>query len=262
MVLTIAGSDCSAGAGVQADLKTFSALGCYGLTALTAVVAEVPGKVERITLLDAEMVDAQIRSLAGAFPIAAAKTGMLGGRSQIDAVVGAWELLAVRGIPLIVDPVMVATSGTRLLNEEAMEILAGGLFPLAKLITPNLAEAAVLLGHDITNRSEMESGAKELAQRHGCAVLIKGGHLIGDDVSDVLVNHKDVRWIEGRRIKGVRTHGTGCTYSAAIVAGLARGLSLVEAVEQAKQFVSTAIINHFRWSNVDALNQTGINAPS
>lgn len=254
VVLSIAGSDCSAGAGAQADLKTFTALGCYGLTALTSVVAEVPGKVERIDLLDAEMVEAQIRTLAGTFPIAAAKTGMLGGRQQIDAVIRAWESLAVRGVPLVVDPVMVATSGTRLLDEDAMELLVRGLFPFAKLITPNLAEAAVLLGNSITTRSAMESSARELVRRYGCAVLLKGGHLMGDDAPDVLVNANDVHWIEGQRIHGVRTHGTGCTYSAAIAAGLAQKLSLIESVRQAKIFISAAISKHFRWGDVDALN--------
>ncbi len=262
MVLSIAGSDCSSGAGAQADLKTFSALGCYGLTALTAVVAEVPGKVERIELLDAKMVEAQIRTLDGAFPIAAAKTGMLGGRQQIDAVICAWESLAKRDVPLVVDPVMVATSGARLMDEDALELLISGLFPLAKLITPNLAEAAALLGKNITTRSEMEAGASELMQRHGCAVLLKGGHLIGDDAPDVLVTENEIYWIEGKRIHGVRTHGTGCTYSAAITAGVARGLSLIEAVRQAKLFVSAAISQHFRWGDVDALNHTKHDEPS
>ncbi len=254
VVLSIAGSDCSSGAGVQADLKTFSALGCYGLTALTAVVAEVPGKVECIKLIEAEMVAAQIRTLAGAFPIAAAKTGMLGGRLQIEAVIRAWEPLASRGVPLVVDPVMVSSSGTRLLDEDAMERLVGGLVPLAKLITPNLAEAAVLLESSITNKSEMEAGAKELVRRHKCAVLLKGGHLIGDDVSDVLVDAGEVHWIQGRRIHGVRTHGTGCIYSAAIAAGLAQGLSLLEAVRQAKRCIMGAISGHLRWGGMDALN--------
>src|SRR6187397_963312 len=130
VVLTIAGSDCSAGAGAQADLKTITALGGYGLTALTSVVAETPAKVSRIQTLEAAMVKEQIRVLAEAFPIAAAKTGMLGGKEQIEAVVEAWQVLAARGVPLVVDPVMIATSGGRLLEDGAMEMLTAKLFPL------------------------------------------------------------------------------------------------------------------------------------
>lgn len=254
VVLTIAGSDCSSGAGIQADLKTFSALGCHGLTALTSVVAEVPGKVARIQLLDPEMVAEQISVLAGSFPIGAAKTGMLGGRVQIEAVISAWQVLAARGVPLVVDPVMVATSGSRLLDQEAVALLTTGLFPLAALITPNLDEAAVLLGRGVTTRPAMETAARELSQKHHCAVLLKGGHLAGDDASDVLAQDGTITWFEGRRISGIRTHGTGCTYSAAITAGLGRGLPLDEAVRRGKQFVAAAIASHFRWGEIDALN--------
>ena len=254
VVLTIAGSDCSSGAGIQADLKTFSALGCHGLTALTCVVAEVPGRVSRVQLLDPEIVAEQIRVLAGAFPVAAAKTGMLGGSAQIKAVISAWQLLHARGVPLVVDPVMVATSGSRLLDEDAVALLTAGLFPLAALITPNLEEAAVLLGRKIASRGEMETAARDLSQSHRCAVLLKGGHLPGDEAPDVLVLDGTATWFEGRRIPGIRTHGTGCTYSAAITAGLGRGLALGEAVRLGKRFVTAAIASHFRWGEVDALN--------
>lgn len=254
VVLSIAGSDCSSGAGIQADLKTFSAQGCHGLTVLTSVVAEVPGKVARIQLLNPEIIAEQIRVLAEAFPIAAAKTGMLGGRAQMEAVIAAWQPMRERGVPLIIDPVMVATSGSRLLDEEAISLLTDQLFPLATLITPNLDEANVLLGGKITSRKEMEAAARELSRRHGCAVLLKGGHLPGDDTSDLLIQDGAATWFEGRRFPGIRTHGTGCTYSAAITAGFARGLSLVEAVRLGKQFVHAAIAGHFRWGDVDALN--------
>ncbi len=254
VVLTIAGSDCSSGAGIQADLKTFSALGCYGLTALTSVVAEIPGEVSSIQLLDPKIIAEQIHVLAGAFPISAAKTGMLGGRAQMEAVISAWQLLRARGVLLVIDPVMVATSGSRLLDEDAVSLLTDQLFPLAILITPNLDEASVLLGSKITSRVEMEAAARELAQRHRCAVLLKGGHLPGDDTSDLLIQDGVATWFEGRRVPGIRTHGTGCTYSAAITAGLAKGLSLVEAVRMGKQFVRAAIASHFRWGEVDALN--------
>ncbi len=254
VVLTIAGSDCSSGAGIQADLKTIHALGCHGLTALTSVVAEVPGRVSRIQLLDPDIVAEQIRVLAEAFPVAAAKTGMLGGRAQLEAVISAWQPLGARGVPLVVDPVMVATSGSRLLDETAVVSLMERLFPLAALITPNLAEAAVLLGREINTTGEMEAAARELSARHHCAVLLKGGHLSGAEASDILVQDGVATWFEGRRIPGVRTHGTGCTLSAAIAAGLGKGLALREAVRLGKRFVTAAIAGHFRWGEVDALN--------
>lgn len=257
-VLSIAGSDCSGGAGIQADLKTFSALDCYGLTALTSVVAEVPAKVDSIQLLSAEMIIAQIRVLTETFPVAAAKTGMLGGKEQIAAVVAAWQPMAEIGIPLVVDPVMVATSGSRLLSEDSMNEMTQKLFPLAHLITPNMDEASALLGVVIQSRDDMSNAAVTLAEKFGCAVLLKGGHLQGDEAPDVLVNHKNIHWLEGRRIHGVHTHGTGCTYSAAITAGLAKGLPLLDAVRWGKLFVAQAIEGHFRWTTtvgeVDALN--------
>ncbi|MCE9519418.1 MAG: bifunctional hydroxymethylpyrimidine kinase/phosphomethylpyrimidine kinase [Verrucomicrobia bacterium] len=260
VVLTIAGSDCSSGAGIQADLKTFSAFGCYGLTALTSVVAETPGQVSLIQPLDSKIIAEQISVLAKAFPIAAAKTGMLGGCEQIEAVISAWQTLSTSGVPLVIDPVMIATSGARLLDEKAVALLTDELIPLAMLITPNLDEAAVLLGRNISSREQMESAAHELSQLHRCAVLLKGGHLPGEDTSDLLIQDGVATWFESRRICGVRTHGTGCTYSAAITAGLAKGLSLVEAVSLGKQFVYAAIASHFRWGDVDALNT--FNTPS
>lgn len=261
-VLTIAGSDCSAGAGIQADLKTFSALGCYGLTALTSVVAEVPAKVDSIQLLSAEMIAAQIRVLLGAYPVAAAKTGMLGGKEQITAVVNAWRPMENRGIPLVIDPVMVATSGSRLLEKDAMNAMTQELFPLAYLITPNMDEASALLGTTIQSREDMSHAALALSVEFDCAILLKGGHLSGDDAPDVLVEQKSIHWLEGRRIHGVHTHGTGCTYSAAITAGLARGLPLHEAVIQGKKFVTQAIADHFHWmtkeGRIDALNHQAL----
>lgn len=252
--LTIAGSDSSAGAGVQADLKTFTALGCYGVNALTSVVAESPTNVALIQLLDPIIVSEQIKVLAVTFPIRAAKTGMLGGRAQIEAIISAWRPLAKKSVPLVIDPVMIATTGKRLLDEDALEILTTQLFPLARVITPNLDEAAVLLGARPTTRLEMEQGALQLSVRLKTAILLKGGHLVGDDAPDVLVDGGAVVWFEGARIHGVHTHGTGCTYSAAITAGLAKQLSLEESVRRAKEFVTRAIANHHRWGAIDALN--------
>lgn len=266
VVLTMAGSDCSAGAGIQADLKTFSAHGCYGLTVLTGVVAEAPGRVTQVELLPPELIVAQIRVLQESFPIAAAKTGMLGGRAQMEAILESWEPLAQHGTPLVVDPVMISTSGRRLLEENAMEFLTTEFLKRARLITPNLDEAGVLLGARPTTRQEMCDGARRLADRWGCAVLLKGGHLSGGLCPDVLVNGALEVWVESERVRGVKTHGTGCTYSAAIVAGLAQGLPLEAAVRSAKAYITQAIAQFYRWSGgageIDALNHaTGRNWP-
>ena len=184
-VLTIAGSDCSGGAGIQADMKSISANGGYALTALTSVVSETPGLVSQIRLLDADFIVDQIRVLFGGFPIQAAKTGMVGGAEQIHAVAKAWREHA-GGIPLVVDPVMVATSGGRLLKDDAVETLCAELLPLATLLTPNMDEAAVLWGRAVTTRDEMAACAADLAAKYQTAVLVKGGHLIGDAAADVL----------------------------------------------------------------------------
>lgn len=245
-VLSIAGSDCSGGAGIQADMKAISANGGYALTALTSVVSETPGKVSQIRLLDADFIADQIRVLLEAFPIRAAKTGMLGGAEQIRAVTGAWRAQA-GGVPLVVDPVMVATSGGRLLEDDAVTTLCSELLPLAALITPNMDEAAVLWGRAVTTREEMRACAEDLAAKFQTAVLVKGGHLIGDAAADVLVTAQGLSWHEATRTPGVHTHGTGCTYSSSIAAGLARGLALTEAVASAKKYVSRAIAQHFDW---------------
>ncbi len=204
IALSIAGSDCSAGAGAQADLKTFTALGCYGLTALTSVVAEVPAQVELIQNLNPEIITAQIEVLAQSLPISAIKTGMLGGRVQIEAVLCGLEQPNLEGVPLVVDPVMIATSGRRLLEEDAMELLITRLFPKAALITPNLDEAAVLAGARPNTKEDMEQCGRALAAQYGCAVLIKGGHLSGD-ASDVLVE-KDEADLAGRAPPWRRVH--------------------------------------------------------
>jgi hydroxymethylpyrimidine/phosphomethylpyrimidine kinase len=256
IVLSIAGSDCSAGAGAQADLKTFTALGCYGLTALTSVVAEVPAKVQAIQNLDPAIVSSQIEVLAHSFPIRAVKTGMLGGHAQIAAVLRGLQAIPST-VPLVVDPVMIATSGARLLDEDAMELLTTGLFARALIITPNLDEAAALVGARPNSKKEMEQCGRELVSQYQCAVLLKGGHL-GGDASDLLVEKDHLTWFEGRRHEGMHTHGTGCTLSAAITAGLGLGLALRDAVSQAKQFTAAAIAQHFRWgqgaATVDALH--------
>jgi len=258
VVLTVAGSDSSCGAGAQADLKAISALGGYGLNALTSVVSETPGIVSQVRLLDADIIADQIRVLFGGFPIAAAKTGMLGGRDQVKAVAAAWKEFGHGRIPLVVDPVMVATSGGRLLADEAVRTLIDELLPMATLITPNLDEARVLWEREVGSLEEMESCAHDLSKRFKAAVLVKGGHLRGE-AADVLAHAGISSWHTAPRTVGVHTHGTGCALSASIATGLAHGLSLQEAVAKAKAFVSRAIAQHFEWQTpaagiVHALN--------
>lgn len=265
-VLTIAGSDSSCGAGVQADLKAITALGGYALNALTSVVSETPGHVSLVRLLDAAFVEDQIRVLFQGFPIRAAKTGMLGGRAQVEAVVAAWKSLAQpAGLPLVVDPVMVATGGGKLLEDDAIEAVRLQLLPLARVITPNMDEARVLWGRPVTTREEMAACARDLAVEFGTAVLVKGGHLENEAAADVLFEKGHAHWFETARTPGVQTHGTGCTYSASIATGLALGLDLHEAVARAKKFVSQAIAQHYAWQGkggvVHALNHLGQQTP-
>jgi hydroxymethylpyrimidine/phosphomethylpyrimidine kinase len=252
-ILTIAGSDSSCGAGAQADIKTIAALGGYGLNAITSVVSEIPGLVSKVHLLGADMIADQINVLFDGFPIAAAKTGMLGGLEQTRCVVAAWRKLS-RVVPLVVDPVMVATGGGRLLAEDAIAAVKQELLPLAAVVTPNMDEAEVLWGHPVRTRADMEACARDLHRECGAAVLVKGGHLSGDAAADVLWQESGASWFESPRVEGVHTHGTGCSYSAAIATGLGKGLPLAEAVRQAKVFVHQSIAQYLSWGKVHALN--------
>jgi hydroxymethylpyrimidine/phosphomethylpyrimidine kinase len=240
VVLTIAGSDCSAGAGLQADLKTFSALGVFGVTAVTCVVAEVPGKVSRIDPVDVQNVREQVELLLASFPIGAIKTGLLFSAEIIDAVASILGKQPAK-IPLVVDPVMVATSGDPLLRPNAIEFYQTRLFPLATLITPNIPEAAALSGRPVRDLGEMKAVGDELARKFGTRILLKGGHLAGDRAIDLLSDGTTVMEFSAPFVSGVSTHGTGCTYSAAIAARLALGDPLPEAIARAKDFVSRAI---------------------
>jgi hydroxymethylpyrimidine/phosphomethylpyrimidine kinase len=250
VALTIAGSDSSAGAGIQADLKTFSALGVYGLTAVTCIVAEIPGKVSRIEPVSARIVREQIEVLVENFQIGAIKTGLLCSGEIISTVAGAMrrvDKVFARRIPIVVDPVIVATSGDPLLDPTAIEAYVKELFPLATLITPNLDEAEQLLGTRIKDRQSMQRAGKELEKRFGTAVLLKGGHLPGKRAVDLLFLDGKIIEFSAPFVRGVATHGTGCTYSAAITAGLAAGLSLEVAIKRAKEFVTKSIARHFQW---------------
>src|SRR6266550_4039426 len=263
VALTVAGSDCSAGAGIQADLKTFTALGVYGLTAVTCIVAEVPGKVSRIEPVTAKMVREQIEVLLKNFRVGAIKAGLLCSAEIVCAVaqtIQHGEKKTARSIPFVVDPVMIATSGENLLESEAVEAYKNKLFPLATLITPNLDEAALLLETTIIDRKQMESAARALAKKFRASILLKGGHLRGDIAIDLLFHQGELTEFSAPFVRGVETHGTGCTYSAAITAGLASGFSLEQAIKRAKKFISESIARHFRWKSdsieIDALNHS------
>ncbi len=251
VALSIAGSDNSAGAGAQADLKTMSALGVYGVTAITCVVAEVPGKVSAIQAIEPQIVAEQIRLLFEAFPIGALKTGMLYSVEIIEAVCATLEECFAktgRRVPVVIDPVMVATSGDPLLQQDAVALYREKLFPLATVVTPNLDEVRTLLGRTIHDLDGMRVAGTELSAQFGRAFLIKGGHLRLDPAIDLLcepggaVHEFSAPWIEG-----VSTHGTGCSYAAAIAAGLAKGLALPEAVAAAKRFLANAVAQFLRW---------------
>jgi hydroxymethylpyrimidine/phosphomethylpyrimidine kinase len=260
VALTIAGSDSSAGAGIQADLKTFSALGVYGVTAVTCVVAETPGKVSRIEPVSAEMVCEQIEVLTRSFPIGAIKTGLLCSGEIISAVarsIRTTHTLSVRTVgfqrALLVDPVMIATSGDQLLDANAIETYERELFPLATLLTPNLDEAARLLGTKIKDRPSMEKAVKELAKKYRMSILLKGGHLPGAKAIDLLFHCGKITEFTAPFVRKIATHGTGCAYSAAITAGLASGQSLEDSIKRAKKFVTAAIREHFTFGSVHAL---------
>lgn len=250
VVLTIAGSDSSAGAGIQADLKTFSALGVYGLTAITCVVAETPGLVSKIEPVSAETVATQIEILLEGFPVGAIKTGLLFSGEIALAVARALRTHAEgtnSAPPLVIDPVMVATSGDLLLQDDAIDCYERELFPLAALVTPNLSEAVRLLGEPIADLQAMRKAGAKLAEKYGVPVLLKGGHLTGEEAIDLLFAQGRVTEFSAPFFRGIATHGTGCTYSAAIAAGLAIGLPLEEAIRRAKKFVTATIAQHHAW---------------
>jgi len=239
-VLTIAGSDSGGGAGIQADLKTFAALGCYGMTAITALTAQNTKGVQGIHGIPAEFLKAQIQSVMDDIGVDAIKIGMLHAPEIVDVV--AWAIDHYKLKNVVLDPVMVATSGDRLIASETVQVLVRELFPRAALITPNLDEAVLLLGRDISDASVLESAGRDLLAMGARAVLLKGGHLPGDDVMDLLVQpNTPSERLSSRRIHSNNVHGTGCTLSSAIAAYLALGMGLSEAVHCARQFIVQAI---------------------
>lgn len=234
-VLTIAGSDSSGGAGIQADLRTFTALGVWGKAAVTAVTAQSSRAVRDTVVVPARSVRAQIDCALEDGPVAAAKTGMLATAEIVETVAAA----AADGRlgALVVDPVIISSTGQRLLGERGVSTLAELLLPICRVFTPNLPEAEHFLGDRITSRLEMEQAAPRLAALGPQAVLLKGGHLPGAESPDLLWHDGRGTWLDGPRLAGPSVHGTGCTLSAAITAGLARSESLLVACRQAKHFV-------------------------
>ena len=239
-VLSIAGSDSGGGAGIQADLKTFAALGCYGMTAITALTAQNTLGVRAIHGVPPAMLRAQIDAVLEDIGAHAVKIGMLHSPDIVLTVAEAIDRHALEKV--VLDPVMVATSGAVLIDHPAIAMLVRELFGRASVVTPNLDEAALLVGRTLDSEAAMETAARELLAMGAAAVLLKGGHLAGDVVSDLLLTKSgEVHWMRAPRIDTANTHGTGCTLSSAIAAQLALGSSLLQAVQAARAYVRAAL---------------------
>ena len=246
IALTIAGSDCSGGAGIQADLKTFQHFGVHGLSAVTSIVAETPLEVRQIEPVEIALLQGQINILKESYPINAIKTGLLPSRMSIIAIA---EIFKDQTIPIVVDPVMIASTGASLLGENTSSILCARLLPIATLVTPNIPEACALLNREISSAAELENAARDIAEKHQVSCLVKGGHLPGND------ERVDVLWHQGHAHQFTHPcidlpdgiHGTGCTLSSAITAGLALGQDLETAVPDAIDYVQGLIKNAQTW---------------
>lgn len=256
--LTIAGSDSGGGAGVQADLKTFAALGLHGTSAITCLTAQNPRAVLAVQPVRPAFVRQQLEAIASELPPGAAKTGMLYSEAIISVV--ADFLDEHRQLPLVVDPVMVATSGARLLKTSAVARLEQRLLPRATLITPNLDEAQLLIGSRLQEPEDLRKAARVLRSRYGGAVLVKGGHLEGDSAIDVFWDGREELLLTAARIRGVSSHGTGCTYSAAIAGYLALGCGLPRAVEMGKRYITIALAESRRVGGHAVLGPLGVGA--
>lgn len=239
-VLSIAGSDSGGGAGIQADLKTFSALGCYGMTALTALTAQNTQGVQAIQGIPASFLKAQLQSVLDDIGVDAVKIGMLHTPDMVEVV--AWAIDHYQLTQVVLDPVMVATSGDRLIAEETVAVLVRELFPRVQLVTPNLDEAALLLGRPLREVNQLDTAAADLLAMGATAVLLKGGHVQGNEVVDILtVADQAPEVFSSARIHSHNVHGTGCSLSSAIAAHLALGHNLSSAVSHARQFILQAI---------------------
>jgi hydroxymethylpyrimidine/phosphomethylpyrimidine kinase len=246
LALTIATSDSGGNAGIQADLKTFTSTGSFGTSALVALTAQNPDTVSAIQTLPIPFIQEQLARLFEYYPIHAIKTGMLFSSDIIECVANFLKNLT-HIPPLVIDPVMIASSGQRLLKEDAIETLELNLIPLAQLITPNLDEAAVLLNQNVKSLGSIEECAFSLFETYKVPVLLKGGHLAGNIISDVLViDQNQIKTFTNERIHGVNTHGSGCTLSSAIASYLAQGLNLETAVAKSRDYLHTALLNPVR----------------
>ena len=238
--LTIAGSDCSGGAGIQADLKTMTMNGVYAMSAITALTAQNTTGVTGILTVDKDFLAKQLDAVFTDIVPDAVKIGMVASSELIGVIADKLEEYGAKNI--VADPVMVATSGSKLIADEAIEALKERILPLAALITPNIPEAEILSGLNVLDEAGMEKAAQSLAERFGCAVLVKGGHQI-NDANDVLFTNekKEPEWFRGERVNNPNTHGTGCTLSSAIASFLAKGCSLSEAIKRAKAYLTDAL---------------------
>lgn len=253
IALTIAGSDSGGGAGIQADLKTFAALGVHGASAIACLTAQNPRRVRSIEPCSPKMLRQQIEAVFEETPPSAVKTGMLFSAANVRVVADFFRTprAAPRTSQLVVDPVLVSTSNTRLLETAAIKILKDRLLPAATLVTPNLSEAEILAGQKIGSIDDMLEAAAKIYLKFGCATLVKGGHLPATkrgarEAVDVFFDGRTELRLRAPFISGIRTHGTGCVYSAAICAALARGETLAQAVKTGKQFIARAISQSYR----------------
>lgn len=239
-VLTIAGSDCSGGAGIQADIKTIEANGVYAMSAITAVTAQNTLGVQAVYEVAPECLKEQIESVCSDIFPDAVKIGMLAKKNLIETT--AEQLKKYEAKHIVIDPVMISSSGTPLLEKDAVISLTEILFPIAEVITPNLPEAEALSGIPVVGmgRSGMEKAAEKLSEKYHSAIVLKGGHAVGE-ADDLLYLDGRCIWIEGKRIENANTHGTGCTFSSAVASGLARGMSVEQSVRLAKEYMQKAI---------------------
>jgi hydroxymethylpyrimidine/phosphomethylpyrimidine kinase len=236
--LTIAGSDSSGGAGIQADIKTMTANGVYAMSAITAITAQNTVGITGIMEVTPDILRKQIDAVFQDIVPDAVKIGMVSGSRLIEVI--AASLKFYKGKNIVVDPVMVSTSGSKLLKADAIDALTGKLLPMAKVITPNIPEGKVLSGIEIENEKDMEQAVRIIYESYGCAVLLKGGHSL-NDANDLLYIDGHMVWYPGERINNPNTHGTGCTLSSAIASNLAKGYSLLDAISGAKKYISGAL---------------------
>ncbi|MBQ2726705.1 MAG: bifunctional hydroxymethylpyrimidine kinase/phosphomethylpyrimidine kinase, partial [Clostridia bacterium] len=235
---TIAGSDCSGGAGIQADIKTMTMNGVYAMSAITALTAQNTTGVRAIQESTPDFLKQQIDTVFEDIFPDAVKIGMVSSGGLIRVIADRLKYHKAKNI--VVDPVMIASSGSALMKSDAVKVMTEELLPIASLVTPNIPEAEVLTGTAIKNREDMLTAAKEISDSFGCAILLKGGHSV-NDANDLLYRDGEYRWFEGKRIENPNTHGTGCTLSSAIAANLAKGFTLDESVKRAKDYISGAL---------------------